>query len=123
MTTKINHDLRSYDGRTIIMPAWKGGQGGFGNLAIPDIGDTYSVQRYPVGTKLLDGERVFYYAKATSIGITNMDLGVKNGLRQHIAYTTVAVVASPGDKTLVIDVDTNDYNSVAQPTLSDIAFN
>lgn len=111
MTTVINHDLRVVDGRTLAMPAWKGGQAGYGNLALPDIRDVDATQKYPVGTKLLDSERVFYYAKASAVGVTNTDFGVKNGLRQHVAYTTVAVAAAAGDTTLVIDVDTDDYNS------------
>jgi len=93
------------------MPAWKGGQDGYGNLVIPDIRDVDTVQKYPIGTKLLDGERVFYYAKASSVGVTKTDYGVKNGYRQHIAYTTIAATASAGDKSLTIDVDTDDYNS------------
>lgn len=109
--TKMSVDVRNENGRILLGPAWKGGQEGWENMALPDIRDIDSVQKYPVGTKLLDGERVFYYAKATSVGVTNADLGVKNGLRQHIAYTTVAVAAAIGDKTLVIDVDTDDYNS------------
>ena len=111
MTTVINHDLRVVDGRTLVMPAWKGGQKGWGNLTPPDIRDTDSVQKYPVGTKLLDNERVFYYAKASSVGVSKTDYGVKNGLRQHIAYTTIAAVAVAGAKVIVIDVDTDDYNS------------
>jgi len=109
--TKVNHDLRVVNGRTLVMPAWKGGQEGWGNLELPDIRDTHSTQKYPIGTKLLDGERVFYYAKATSVGVTNTDLMVKNGLRQHIAYTTIAAAASAGDREITIDVDTDDYNS------------
>lgn len=111
MVVKINHDLRNYDGRTLLMPAWKGGQEGWSNLKVPDIRDITEAQIYPVGTKMLDGERVFYYAKASAVGVPKTDYGVKNGYRQHISYTTVAVAASAGDKELVIDTDTNDYNS------------
>lgn len=108
MAIKLNHDLRVVDGRTLMMPAWKGGQEGWSNLVVPDIRDTDSVQRYPIGTKLVDGERVFYYAKASSVGVSKTDYGVKNGYGQDVAYTTVAAVASAGDKTLVIDVQSTD---------------
>ena len=104
MTTRVNHDLRVQDGRTIVLPAWKGGQDGYTNLALPDIRDTSIAQLYPVGTKLLDGERVFYYAKASSVGIATTDYGIKNGYPQHVAYTTVAAAAVVGAKTVVIDI-------------------
>ena len=110
--TLVLHKLLNKDGRYIVLPAWKGGQEGITNLQVPDdISDIDSVQKYPVGTKLLDGERVFYYAKASAVGVTNTDFGVKNGYRQHIAYTTVAAAAVIGSRILVIDVDTDDYNS------------
>jgi len=107
---KINHDLRVVNGRTLVMPAWKGGQEGWGSLDVAniDIRDTDSVQKYPVGTKLLDGERVFYYSKASSVGVSKTDYGVKNGYRQHIAYANVAAVASAGDKALTLDVAATD---------------
>lgn len=106
----VLHKLINKNGRYLILPAWKGGQKGYVNLNLSgvDIRDIDSVQGYPVGTKLVDGERVFYYAKASAIGVTSSDLGVKNGYRQHIAYTTVAVAAAKGDKTLVIDVAATD---------------
>jgi hypothetical protein len=107
----VLHKLMNKDGRCIILPAWKGGQVGPTNLQVPDdIGDIDSIQKYPVGTKLLDNERVFYYAKASSVGVTKTDYGVKNGYRQAVAYANVAVAAAIGDRTLVIDVAGTDGN-------------
>lgn len=107
--TLVLHKLMNKDGKCIILPAWKGGQEGITNLDIPDdIGDIDAIQKYPVGTKLLDGERVFYYAKASDVGVTKTDYGVKNGYRQHIAYAAVAAAAAIGDKTLVIDIANTD---------------
>jgi len=109
VATRVLHKLLNKDGRYIILPSWKGGQEGITNLAVPDdIGDSDALQKYPVGTKLMDGERVFYYAKASSVGIPKTDYGIKNGYRQHIAYATVAVAAAIGDKTLVIDIANTD---------------
>uniref|UniRef100_A0A6M3ISX0 Uncharacterized protein n=1 Tax=viral metagenome TaxID=1070528 RepID=A0A6M3ISX0_9ZZZZ len=101
------------NGRTLILPAWKGGQTGGGKLTLSDVDirDTYAIQRYPVGTKLLDGERVFYYAKASSVGIDRTDYGVKNGYGQDVGYTTVAAAAAIGDKTLVIDIASHGQSS------------
>ena len=105
---KLNHDLRVVDGRTLVMPVWKGGQEGYGNMSIPDIRDVDSVQKYPIGTKLLDGERVFYYGKASSVGISKTDYGIKNGYRQHVRYGAVTAVAVAGDKEITITVNASD---------------
>lgn len=104
----INHDLRVVDGRTILMPAWKGGQEGYGNLALPDIRDVDAVQKYPIGAKLLDGERVFYYAKASLVGVSKTDYGVKNGYRQHVRHGAITAVAVAGDKEITLDVNSSD---------------
>ena len=96
------------DGRTLVFPVWKGGQEGWDNLTLPDIRDIDAAQKYPIGTKLLDGERVFYYAKASSVGVSKTDYGVKNGYGQDVAYTTVAAAASAGDKEITIDVQAGD---------------
>ena len=64
MSEQVIHKIINKDGRSLVMPAWKGGQEGYGNLALPDIRDVDTMQKYPIGTKLLDGERVFYYAKS-----------------------------------------------------------
>lgn len=105
----VLHKWLNKDGRTIVLPPWMEGQEGPTNLQIPDdIRDISATQLYPVGTKMLDGDRVFYYAKASSVGVTNADLGVKNGYRQVVAYATVAAAAIKGAKTLVIDVAATD---------------
>ena len=104
MVDSINHDIRNNNGRSIILPAWKGGQVGYGNLVIPDIRDVDSSQVYPIGTKMLDGERVFYYAKTTATGITRADLLVKNAYHQCIAQRSVSAIAAVGAKTLIITI-------------------
>jgi hypothetical protein len=106
MANYINHDLRVVDGRTLHLPAWKSGQEGESNLAIPDIRDVDTVQQYPIGTKLVDGERVFYYCE--SVGVTNADTGVENYYAQSVAYATIAAAAAVGDTTVVLDVATTD---------------
>jgi len=85
------------------------GQEGVTNLQMPDdIRDISATQLYPIGTKLIDSDRVFYYAKASAVGVTNADLGVKNGYRQPVAYATVAAAAAKGATSLVIDVAATD---------------
>jgi len=70
MTTIINHDLRVVDGRTLYMPPYAGGQDGWGNLALPDVGVSDAVQKYPIGTKYVEGDRTFRYAHANPSGGT-----------------------------------------------------
>ena len=110
MVTNINHDLRVINGRTLVMPAWKGGQEGFGNLTPPDIRDVHSVQQYPVGTKLQDGERVFYYAQTASggNGITVTDLAVKQKYNQAVGNRTITVAQVAGDKSITLTTAGND---------------
>lgn len=93
-------------GRQLIRPAWAGGQEGWRNFAFPDVRDVDTVQKYPVGTKLVDGERVWYYCK--SKGVTNADTAVENYYQQHVAYATVAAAAAKGDTSLTIDVANTD---------------
>ena len=107
METRVNADLRIEDGRTLVLPAWKGGQEGISNQAQPDIRDVDTVQKYPVGTKLIDGERVLYYCRAAE-AITNIDLAVENYYAQSVAYAAVAAAAIPGAKSIIIDVANTD---------------
>ena len=70
-----NHDLRSNAGRTIFMPEYYEGEEGFGNLNLPNIyAADDAIALYPRGTKLVMGERVFYYG--TYRGVANTSAGV-----------------------------------------------
>ncbi len=60
----VNHDLRRQDGKTLFMPSWYHGQDGWGNLQLPNVYKADGATgKYPAGTKYVDGERVFWYAK------------------------------------------------------------
>lgn len=63
MKVGINHDLRVYDGGTIYMPEWIGGEVGWGNLKIPNVHVAMATQMYPRGTMLRKGDRSFVYTK------------------------------------------------------------
>jgi len=75
MVTRINHDLRSNDGKTIVMPSWADGEAGWGNLALPNVYEADTSQKYPCGTKFQDGERTFRYARFK---------GTMNGAAQNV---------------------------------------
>lgn len=97
----INHDLRVYDGKTIFMPPWAGGQEGWGNLALPDVLVWDTAQKYPVGTKLVDGDRVFRYCKAGS-GITAMKAG-HQGAKPSEFNTEAVIHAAGATKITILD--------------------
>lgn len=62
--TVINHDLRCVDGKTIYSIPEKGGSSVQGNLALPNVYEESATALYDIGTKFVDGERVFHYAYA-----------------------------------------------------------
>ena len=66
--TIINHDLRSVNGKYIQMPAYKGGQAGWGNLNIPSPYAEGVTQLYPIGTRFVDDDRTFRYVQAGNAG-------------------------------------------------------
>ena len=90
MPTKINHDLRVVNGRTIYIPGYAQNQKGYGNLALPDLSVADTVQGYPLGTKYVDGERVFKYAKFA--GTVNPDFGAMNTQYQPIGFSSIQAV-------------------------------
>ncbi len=87
---KVNHDLRVVNGRTIYLPSYADNQEGYGNIGLPDLSVADSAQQYPLGTKYVDGERVFKYAKFA--GTVNPDLGAHNTQHQPIGFSAVAAV-------------------------------
>ena len=78
MTTIVNHDIRSVNGKYILMPPWKELQEGWGNLAIPNVqvagGDT--AQQYPTNTKFVDFDRTHIYGYCS----TKYNAAVKSNL-------------------------------------------
>ncbi len=71
-----NHDLRSNAGRTIYMPEYYEGENGFGNLAIPNVyAADDATTLYPRGTRLVQGERSFYYGTYRGKVDTNHSAG------------------------------------------------
>lgn len=64
MTKSIIHSLVSKDGQYIVMPPWKGGQEGWGNLAHPEVYEESAYKQYPIGTKFVDGDRIWRYCQA-----------------------------------------------------------
>lgn len=101
MTININHDVRVLDGKTLYMPPWVEDQDNWGNLELPDLSAADATQKYPIGTKYVEGDRIYRYALAGG-DIDRTDLGVKNGLPQGVAQRAVAAVAAIGAKAATI---------------------
>lgn len=104
----VKQKIIQSDGKSIIMPTWYAAQPKWGNLAIPDVYISNSVQQYPVGTKYRDGDRTWMYGKA---GATNVKTGVGNFIYvAEEALTLDAVVQCVGDKVITLEetADTED---------------
>ena len=65
----VIHKLIAKDGTVITMPSFIEGQEGYGNLALPTMAQIYGAthydtnQKYPLGTRLEKGDRVWRYIK------------------------------------------------------------
>ncbi len=59
-----NHKLIVQDGKYLVLPPGVGSQGDYDNLDIPETWATSTVQQYPLGTKFVDGDRVYRYCYA-----------------------------------------------------------
>ena len=102
MSKIINHDVRVVNGRTIYMPAYSDAQEGWGNLELPDLSVADATQKYPLGTRYVDGDRAFRYGYFA--GTVNPDFGVKDTQPQSVAYATIAAAATQYATTIVLDV-------------------
>lgn len=99
------------NGRAVVLArdevdAWQGG--------VPDPYAESSTQQFPLGTKILDGDRVFRYAKADS-SAPGIGIPTQGATRSHldsddditIPTATTAVPMAVGDKAIHITGTTN----------------
>lgn len=106
MANKATHSVSVQNGRSIYLPSYTDDQEGYYNLKIPDLSVADTVQQYPLGTKYVDGDRSFRYAKF--MGTMNPDLGCKDTQPQTVAYANVAAAAAQYATTIVLDVGASD---------------
>lgn len=104
MALKPVHKLINKDGKTIILPAWKGGQAGYLNLAIPDFYAKDSTQGWPVGTKVIDVDRVFHYAYCDTedASATKANIGMFCSVVSAESVTLYAAAYAAGTTEVVI---------------------
>lgn len=111
----VNHDLRCLDGKFIQMPVWFSGEadtGIWGKLALPNPHANSSVgdvsQQYPVGTKFVDGDRVFFYGYMHTVYTANKaNIGCFN-LNEKDTVTFGATAGVKGDTVVGILASTLD---------------
>jgi len=108
MTTykTLNHEVRCVDGKIMYLPPWVANQLGIENIGLPNIYEADAAQKYPIGTKLVVGDRSYRYAYAG--GTLNPDLGAHCALEQCVAYTTIAEAAVAEATSIVLDVAVTD---------------
>jgi hypothetical protein len=105
ITLLRRQNIRHYNGKTIILPSWKGGDKGHGNLAVPDVYDNETIQNYPIGTKFLDADRIFYYGYNTTedATATKANIGVFCAVVAKDSLTLTATAYAAGSTEIVIE--------------------
>ena len=102
----INHDVRVVNGKTLYLPPFIDNQEGWANLKLPDLSLADTVQQYPIGTRFVDGDNAYRYAKA--VGTTRQDLLCSFQSKQAVGYCTIAANALQYASRVVIDVAATD---------------
>lgn len=99
------HKLINRDGKYIVLPPWVSNQQGYANLAIPDPYVADSVQKYPIATKFVDGERVFHYGYASveDAVATKANIGIFCAVVSKESLTLDAVIYPVGSTEIVIE--------------------
>lgn len=108
MTLKTEQKLIAHDGKYIVLPPWKGGEDDVvRSLAVPDVYVLDKTQKYPIGTKFVDGDRVFHYGYCYS---KNSAAGRASGGMKNLALvketTTKLLTVEPIGETEIEIVDT-----------------
>ncbi|KKN60914.1 hypothetical protein LCGC14_0527130 [marine sediment metagenome] len=116
VTNLKEYDLRSYDGGTIYLPEYIGGEEGWGNLASPSVHIARAAQRYPRGTMFRKGDRSWVYTKLYTTTRVDAYGGYTGGLglfsvAQDSSGLTIST-ATVGESTITV-TDTLTVNAYA----------
>jgi len=114
-----SHKLIAHDGRYIVLPPGMSGQE-ISNLTIPTTWAADSTQKYPLGTKFVNGDRVYRYCYAS--GTVNTEWGCykpkatnTNAVAPTQATAAAQALAYPGE-TLAAGAVGSSYVSVTIDT-------
>lgn len=113
--TLYSQDLRMYNGKTIILPAWAGGQSGLGKLTHPDVYQKDSTQLYPIGTTFIDSDRRFKYAYCNTedAAATKANIGMFCAVVSKEAVTITDTAYAAGSTEIVVEDTTAVVNAFA----------
>lgn len=81
MAVYQQQSIEMHNSQYIVLPKWRGGEDSINrSLTVPDVYATDSTQKYPIGTKFVDGDRVFHYGYCYSVdsGADRTMGGMKN---------------------------------------------
>jgi len=111
----MQQSIEMCDGQYLVLPKWKGGEANVNRgLTVPDVYVLDSTQKYPIGTKFVDGDRVFHYGYCysnDSIGTRSMG-GMMN-VAVAKAVTHDAVIEPVGETEIKIEDTTSTVNQWA----------
>jgi hypothetical protein len=114
MSTEIIHKIINKDGAMIVMPPYKGGQEGWGNLSIPNPNLCDQSQRYPTGTILRMGYCTYIY---TYLQVATSGRSITNahgsGVLCENLPQDVTVVTATADATTITGAATATANQYA----------
>lgn len=104
--------IEMHDAKYVVLPPWKGGEDAVvRSLVIPDVYVLDTSQKYPIGTKFVDGDRVFHYGYVYSVNSTaDRAMGGMKNVAAAKAVTFDAVVHAVGDTEIVIEDDASAVN-------------
>lgn len=110
MTLKVNQNIRLADAKGVVLPPWTDVDGDIiPNLAIPDVYVLDAIQKYPIGAKFIDWNKVFYYGYCSE---KNSVAGRASGGMKNAAVVfedeTDAVVEPVGETEIVVTNPAND---------------
>lgn len=106
--TKTLHTIISKDGKYIVLPVWVSGQEDLINLAHPDPYVTDAIQKYPIGTKFVDGDRVFHYGYCNdNSSVGGRAMGGMMNVAVAKAITADAVIHAIEETEIVIEDTTS----------------
>lgn len=101
MTTKVNYSVRNRNGQTVWLPPDPPSD--MVNIAIPTIFEEDAVQKYPLGTRYVDGERVFHYYKCGSVAITYVLSAIFSTVEMFETAVNTYGAALAGATTIKVD--------------------
>jgi len=100
--SQVIHKLINKDGKYVQLPPYRAGEAGYGNLAIPSQFTESAIQEYPLGTRLVVGDRVYRYCKygAACARTVNAAFSVVDMFEADVNTYGAAVA---GDTTIEVD--------------------